>query len=156
MPGQKTLLCALWLAASCAGGVEREALVVHISDPQASARAPLPPHEGAEEPLPAEARDLERERAEREAQVRAAETVANLRPDIERCFLTHQQSPKKRRVVVRFVLRGSGRVGEVALEPNLGDVSLRRCVRGVLKRTRFDGPIADGTRVNVPLELGGP
>jgi hypothetical protein len=82
--------------------------------------------------------------------------VADLRASFERCFLAHPNVQPQRRVVVHFSLHGSGRVNAVLLEPDPGDVSLRRCVKNVLRGAGFARPPRDGLRVSVPLELSVP
>jgi hypothetical protein len=161
MPGQKTvrgfLGPLLWSSAAlgCAAPADRPALVVDVPEPGPHTESPQPPTE-APETTTAPARDPEVERAERESLVRASETVANLRPGIEQCFLAHSSGSKKRRVVVHFIVRISGRATGVTLEPNLGNSALKTCVRRAFRTVRFEPPAQDGMRMSVPLKLDVP
>jgi hypothetical protein len=158
MLGQKAFRrLASWLlaTASCAGAVDPAPLEVQIPETQARSRAPVPPDEGfdqSEQPSPA----LSAELSEWESRERAEATLKKLRPRIEACFSPHARLLQSRRVVVNFTLRGTGKASSVSVEPNLGVVSLRKCVRDVLGKTRFDRPPRDGLRFSVPLELRGP
>lgn len=93
---------------------------------------------------------------QRESHARAEATVLKLRHRIEACFAPHLGSLQSRRVVLTFTLQGSGKASAVSVDPNLGVVSLRNCVRDALRTTRFDRPGKDGMRVSVQLDLAGP
>jgi hypothetical protein len=92
---------------------------------------------------------------ERERARRAGEAIADVRPRLEHCFLSHV-SVRRRKVVVEFVLRQDGHVEGVTLSPKLGGPDLEDCIWRVLQSANLEPPRHGAAAIRVPLKLGVP